>query len=352
MALVTAVKSRNPFGARQGKRGAYWEDVLKDLQAEGFFKDKKTPFLKTRTAELLHLHQNAEYLNEENPEKDSEPGGQIRARGRGQISSQNQSRHQQVGFRRLANKKNFSLTENSMSLLAGSLDAISYMKETAESDRSTRTATKRKAADTEHAQGAALREILLRGWVRRREMERILAEASDNGMNQEESGGRIALSSRRVNDWRARKRLSRTVSGEGILSPSDYEEPWSSQESQSLAPRTDASSLLSSTPLRQAVSSPITGSSNIQESHLPSTPVSNLRHSRRQLTPAELSHVFLHSTSSRAERQQESWDEILQCLRSQVTVEKEMIGLLREIKKEILNLRGRMRGHESAGLAD
>jgi len=46
-----------------------------------------------------------------------------------------------------------------MSFLAGSLDAISYMKEVAESDRSTRTAAKRKACDTEHAQGAALREI-------------------------------------------------------------------------------------------------------------------------------------------------------------------------------------------------
>ena len=50
-----------------------------------------------------------------------------------------------------------------MSFLAGSLDAISYMKEVAESDRSTRTAEKRKACDTEHAQHAALREISLRG---------------------------------------------------------------------------------------------------------------------------------------------------------------------------------------------
>ena len=48
-----------------------------------------------------------------------------------------------------------------MSFLAGFLDEISYMKEVAESDRSTRTAAKWKACDTEHAQGAALREISL-----------------------------------------------------------------------------------------------------------------------------------------------------------------------------------------------
>jgi len=48
-----------------------------------------------------------------------------------------------------------------MSFLAGSLDVISYMKEVAESDYSTRTAAKRKATNTEHAQGAALHQISL-----------------------------------------------------------------------------------------------------------------------------------------------------------------------------------------------
>ena len=239
-----------------------------------------------------------------------------------------------------------------MSFLAGSLDAISYMKEVAESDRSTCTAAKRKATDTEHAQGAALREISLRGWVRRREVERILAAVSENDMNQEEAGGRIAASSRRVNDLRARKRLQRSMSGESIVAPSDYEEPWSSQESPYPTQHTDASSLLSSPPLQQAIPPPTPASRNTQESQIPSGSISNSRYSRRQLTPAELSQVFLHSTSSRAERQQETWDEILQCLRSQVTVEKEMMGLLKEIKEEILCLRRRIRGHEDGGTVD
>jgi len=115
MALVTAVKARNPFGALQGKRGAYWEDVLRDLQTERFFKDKKTPFLKTRMAELLHLHQHAEYVNEENTQENGEDGSGTGARVSGQTSGQGQRQYRAVGFRHLANKKNFSLTENSVS---------------------------------------------------------------------------------------------------------------------------------------------------------------------------------------------------------------------------------------------
>ncbi|PWW80494.1 hypothetical protein C7212DRAFT_342187 [Tuber magnatum] len=133
MALVTAVKSCNPFGI---------------LQAEGFIKDKKTPFLKTRMAELLHLYQHAEYVDEEKTEDD----------------------------------------RKIQSFLTGSLDAISYMKEVAESDRSTRTAAKQKASDMKRAQGAALRQISLRYWV------------LESDMNQEEGGGRIATSFHRVND--------------------------------------------------------------------------------------------------------------------------------------------------------
>ena len=117
MTLVTAIKARNLFGAPQGKRGAYWEDVLKDLQAERFFKDKKTPFLKTRMAELLHLHQHAEYVDEENTDENREGGGTAGARVGMQTSSQGQRQYRAVGFRRLANKKNFSLTENSVSAI-------------------------------------------------------------------------------------------------------------------------------------------------------------------------------------------------------------------------------------------
>jgi len=73
------------------------------------------------------------------------------------------------------------------------------MKEVTESDSSTRTAAKLKATEKEHARGAALRGISLRGWVRRREMERIIAEVSENDVDQEGGGGRIAASSRRVN---------------------------------------------------------------------------------------------------------------------------------------------------------
>lgn len=46
-----------------------------------------------------------------------------------------------------------------MTFLTGSLDAISYMKEVVESDHFTHRAAKRKATDTDHAQGAALRQI-------------------------------------------------------------------------------------------------------------------------------------------------------------------------------------------------
>ena len=241
-----------------------------------------------------------------------------------------------------------------MSFLAGSLDTISYMKEVAESDRSTCTAAKRKATDTEHAQGAALPEISLRGWVRRREVEGILAEVSENDMNQREGSGpsRIATSSRRVNDWQARKRLRRTQSGEGIVPPSDYEEPWSSQESPYPIQHTGASSLLSSTLLQQAIPPSSTSSRNIPESQIPFTFASNTHHSRRQLTPAELSQVFLHSTSTQAERQQKTLDEMSQSLRSQITVQTEMMGLLKEIKEEILHLRRSIRGHEDGGILD
>ena len=117
MALVTAVKARNPFGAPQGKRGAYWEDILRDLQAERFFKDKKTPFLKTRMAELLYLHQYTEYVNEESTKDNRENGSDATARDGMQASSQEQSHYRAVGFRRLANKKIFSLTENSVSTI-------------------------------------------------------------------------------------------------------------------------------------------------------------------------------------------------------------------------------------------
>jgi len=177
-------------------------------------------------------------------------------------------------------------------------------------------------------------------------VEGILAEVSENDINrgEPERCSRLAASSRRVNDWRARKRLRRTLSGEGIVPLSDHDEPSSSQESQTPAQHMEASSLLSSTPLRQAIPPSTTRFRHSSTSHIPYTSASNSHHLRSQLTPAELSQVFLHSTSSRAERQQDTWDEILQCLRSQVNVEREVIGLLREIREGIQHLQGKIGG--------
>ena len=139
------------------------------------------------------------------------------------------------------------------------------------------------------------------------------------------------------------------MSGEGIVSPSDHEEPWFSQRLPFPTQHTDASSLFSSTPFQQAIPLPTYGLRNAQESQFPSTSTSNSRYSRGELTPAQLSQVFLHSSRSRAERQQETWDTILQYLCSQVTVEKELIGLLKERKAEILCLRRKIRRHEESG---
>ena len=127
MALVTAVKARNPVGVLQGKRGAYWEDVLKDLQAERFFKEKKTPFLKMRMAELLHLHQHAEYVNEDNTDENREGGGTAGGRVGVQTSGQGQRQYRAVGFCCLANKKNFSLTENSVSAIKNMINHRGYL---------------------------------------------------------------------------------------------------------------------------------------------------------------------------------------------------------------------------------
>jgi len=135
------------------------------------------------------------------------------------------------------------------------------------------------------------------------------------------------------------------MSGEGIVPPSDYEEPSSTQESPYPTQHTGASSPLNSTLLQQAIPPPTPGSRNTQESQIPHTSASNSRYSRRQLTTAELSQLFLHSTSSRAERQQDTWDEMLQCLRSQITVGKEIVGLLKEIREELLHLGRRITRH-------
>ena len=182
-------------------------------------------------------------------------------------------------------------------------------------------------------------------------MEGILAEVSENNLNRDEPerSSRIAALSRRVNDWHARRRLRRTLSGEGIVPPGDHHEPSSSQESQTPAQFTETSSLFSSTPLRQAIPPSTSSFRHTQISQMRCTSASNSRIQQSQLTPAELSQVFLHSTSSRAERQQNTWDEILQYLRSQVNVEKEMIELVREIRKEIQHLQGRTGGVQEEG---
>jgi len=187
-----------------------------------------------------------------------------------------------------------------MSFLVGSLDAISYMKEVAKSDRSTSRAAKRKACDTNHAQCTALHDISLPGWVRRIEVECILAEVSENNMNRCESerSSRIAASSRRVNDQRARKHLRRKLSGEGIVPRSNLDEPSSSQEPQTPAQYRAASSLLSSTPLKQVLPALTPSFRHSQTSHMPYTSALNSHPLRSQRTQAELSLVFLHSTRS------------------------------------------------------
>jgi len=65
--------------------------------------------------ELLHLYQHAEYVNEDNTHENREHGSDTEARVGMQPSGQGQRQYQAVGFRRLANKKTFSLTENSVS---------------------------------------------------------------------------------------------------------------------------------------------------------------------------------------------------------------------------------------------
>ena len=152
-----------------------------------------------------------------------------------------------------------------------------------------------------------------------------------------------------IGDLRARRRLRRTFSGEVIVPPGDHDEPSSSQESQTPAQSTETSSLFSSTPLRQAIPPSTPSFRHTQRSQMPCTSASNSLIQQSQLTPAELSQVFLHSTSSQVERQQNTWHKILQCLRSQVNVEKEMIELLREIRKEIQHLQGRLGGGQEEG---
>ena len=67
-------------------------------------------------AELLHLHQHAEYVTEDGTRDGGEDcGDDTGVRVGAQASGPGQSQYRPVGFRRLANKKNFSLTENSVS---------------------------------------------------------------------------------------------------------------------------------------------------------------------------------------------------------------------------------------------